>query len=361
MLRKEFITAVGMIGLVAPLSAETAPPVLLQGEKVKEGELLAGYNHTANYAVERDCDVNFTADYLYWKLSEDMSPVAALLKVTSTGAASIFNGTGKSVSLNPTYKSGFKVGVGLDLKGMDDWNLYAEYTWYQNKTNKSVTADSGELLVIDPSITPSRYASLTSTELTSSFRLHYNDAELSLQRTFYSGKKLTTMFEAGLRGLWVSQHYNVLASGLSYYETGDAFLIPEFGFFDLKRRLESWSVGPRLALGNNWLLGLGFRLIGDIAGSVLYTRYTVKEEASLSILTHQFVSAPSNYNTVRAITETSLGLGWGSYFGESNGCHFDISARYELNVFWNQGMGNMNNSGCNFYLQGLNLAARIDF
>ena len=351
MLKKELEVALVVIGAAIPL--------FVNADSMQK--MHPGYNQAANYEIENGVAINITADYLYWKLSEDMSPVAALLKVTTLESSAVFNGTGKSVLLDPTYKTGFQIGAGLGLKGMDDWTLYAEYTWHQNKTDTSVKAGSGELLVIDPSITPRRYGALVATDLDASFRLHYNAVDLSLQRTFYNGKKLTTLFGMGLRGLFVSQKYDVHTSGLSYFETGDPVLIPEPGFFDARQKLKSWALGPRFSLEGNWLLGLGFRARGDLAASILYTRYTTEEAASISILTHLLVSEASNHNTLRAVTETSLGIGWGAYLGEDKGCHFDLSASYEFNVFWNQGIASMNGGSGNFYLQGLNVAARIDF
>ena len=376
MLKKELTAALVIIGAMAPFAAQAdqpmqaqktmqassdAQPAFAQGEKLRTGDLPAGYNQAANFMCQDAWDLSFTANYLYWKLSADMDQQAVLVSSTSTDADAVFNGTGTAVAVNPTYKSGFQVGMGLALKGMDDWNLYGEYTWYQNKAHHSATAGSGQLLVLDPSVTPSRYDILTATDLESAYRLHYNAADLSLQRTFYNGKKLTATFGAGLRGLWLSQHYKVSTSGLAYLAPEDDSVTSEAGSLVTKRELKSWALGPRFTLGSNWLLGYGFRLMGDMAANVLYTRYTEQQSSDVSSLTNLSVSAPSNYNTLRAITETSLGLGWGAYCGDHDEFHFDLSASYEFNVFWNQSIASMNGGSGNFYLQGLNVALRLDF
>ena len=365
MLKNELTAALVVLGALAPFAAQAdqsnAQPTFLQGEKVKEGQLPAGYNQSAHYMCEDAWDVSFTADYLYWKLSADMDEMATLITTSSSGVAAAFNGIGTTVSVDPTYKSGFQVGMGLDLKGMDNWNLYGEYTWYQNKTHKSVEAADGQVLVIGDDLRPARYEVLSVEDLSARYRLHYNAADLSIQRSFYNGKKLTADFGVGLRGLWLSQHYKLNAGGLAYAEVDASSFTSESGTLAVKRELQSWALGPRFTLGSNWLLGCGFRFMGDLAASVLYTRYTEKDQSAVSTLTNLSISEPSNYNTLRAITETSLGLGWGSYFGQKNDFHLDLSASYEFNVFWNQSISDMNGGHGNFYLQGLNVAARFDF
>ena len=353
MLKKELLTTLSLFGVVTFFTSDV--------RAVQTEEKVAGYNHSANVKIENGWNIGLTADYLYWKLTEDMPPIASLINTSAIGASSLFNGTGSAISLNPTYKTGFQVGVELDLKGMDNWSVYAEYTWYQNKTRKSVLADSEQRLVIDSNHTPKRYARLAAEDLRADFRLHYNAVDLSLERSFYSGKKLTSLFGMGLKGLWLSQKYLAQASRLSYFERGDFVLMPELGFFNAGLELKSWALGPRCILKTNWLLGLGFSLQGDLSSSVLYTRYTKQKNDSVSFLSRLFISESSAYNTLRAVTETSLGLGWGSYLGKANEVHFDLSASYEFKVFWSQGIASMNGGDSNFYLQGLNVAAGIDF
>jgi len=69
-----------------------------------------------------------------------------------------------------------------------------------------------------------------------------------------------------------------------------------------------------------------------------------------------------NYSSLRPITESFLGLGWGSYFSD-NSFHLDLSAGYNFNTYWSWNVANVTygqNAG-NLYLQGMNIQARFDF
>lgn len=306
MLKKELTAALALMGAIAPFAAhadqgmsmnqQSGQPAYTAGESVKRGALPAGYSQSANYKIDDSYDVYFTGDFIYWCLQQDG------LVVNSSGGTTTF--------MDASYKPGFQVGLGFNMAGMDDWNMYSEYTWYKN--NHTTTAGS------------------------SSLKTHYvyNNLNVLLQRPFYWGRKLTANFGFGLRALW-------LTNNLTY--TSD----------ELNQK--SWALGPRVGLDTSWLLGAGFRFMADAGVSALYTSYTT--------FSNSFAAASDNYNTVRAITETALGLGWGSYFGDNNDFHFDLSASYEFNIYWDQNMAGVLVGGTprNNYLHGLNVAVRFDF
>ena len=246
---------------------------------------------------------------------------------------------------------------------MDNWNLYAEYTWYQNNSNKSVKPGAHEVLAVADFFKPGIYGSrvLTADSLSGAFSFHYNGADLSFQRPFYFSKKITANFGLGLKGLWISESVSLSGTGLAY---GDPLtileLIPEPGTLHVKNHRKSWGVGPRFEFASNWLLGCGFNLIGDLTTSVLYTRYTKHDSSAMTSLSNISSFSQSNYGTLRAITESSLGLGWGRYLGSNNGLHLDLITSYDFNILWNQNLL-VTGASSNVYLHGLNVAARLDF
>ena len=303
MLKKELTAALAMMGAVAPFAAYAdqgmtmnqsgQQPTYTAGEALKQGALPGAYNQSANYKIDDSYDVYFTGDFIYWCLQQD-GVIAG-----SSGGSTVF--------MDASYKPGFQVGLGFNMAGMDNWNMYSEYTWYKN--NHTTDTDTGS----------------------SKTHYVYNNLNVLLQRPFYMGRKLTANFGFGLRALWLTNNLS--------YSSGD---------LDQK----SWGLGPRFGLDSNWLLGAGFRLMANAGVSALYTSYTT--------LNGSLTSSHDNYNTVRAITETSLGLGWGSYFGDNNDFHFDLSASYEFNAYWNQNMAGVLVGGTprNNYLHGLNVAVR---
>lgn len=333
-------------------------PSYLPGEKIREGQLPGAYNESASYIVDDSWDVYFTGDFIYWQLNNHMSlgtmidSPSASTPVFATGSARIFN-------VESSYKPGFQVGMGFDMKGMDDWNLYSEYTWYMNKSTRSADVDSDDIFVMAAGPVGNR---VLADEATGTSIFHYNCADLSLQRNFYNGKKLTAMFGCGLRGRWINSKANIKATGLRTGGSTTALedFTPESGSMNSSFTQHSWALGPRFELNSNWLLGCGFKIIGDISASILYTQYTK--------INNSYTEGANHYSSVnpkkrlKSITETSLGLGWGSYFGKNNSYHFDISSAYEFIVNWEQNydvLGIIVSDNINIY--GLNIAARLDF
>jgi hypothetical protein len=294
MLKKELKVALALMGTIVPFAAQAdqpmaaspspkAQPSYAAGEAMEGDAVHGAYNQSASYVIADGWDAYLTADYIYWHLVRE----------------------GDGVELESSYKSGFQVGLGLAMKGMDDWNMYGEYTWYQNNAGDDSSSENDRN------------------------KFHYNDAFLELQRPFYFGKALTANFGMGLRGLWISDDVDA---------------------YGVHSEQKSWAVGPRFEFASSWLLGCGFKIMGDLAQSVLYTKYS-----QLSGLVYN-----CGFSTLRPVTEASLGLGWGSYFGDNDDFHFDLTVGYDFNVYWDQHLGSFDSSG-NSYLHGLNVGLRLDF
>lgn len=384
MLKKELTAALAIMGVIAPFAAQAdqpmsstsgqaTQPAYTAGESVPRGSMPGAYSQSANYNLDNSYDVYFTADFIYWNLQQDVARVGNLMDPDSSGAIGLLDGTCKTLFADTSYKPGFQVGLGFNMNGMDGWNLYSEYTWYKNTTSNTTNAGSGDVIAVDLAdhAAPGGITDdiTVATSVSGESKYHFNNLNVSLQRPFYWGRKVTANIGAGLRGLWISQTVTGSASGVTAYPSGS--LVPGASLSNSSSSFtqKSWAVGPRFELDTNWMLGAGFRIMADIAASVLYTNYT-SLDGSVSGgvtdgITADLTSNTSSYRTLRAVTETSLGLGWGSYFGDSNDFHFDLSASYEFNIYWNQNMAGMvingHGSPSNTYLRGLNIAARIDF
>lgn len=333
----------------------------LSGEKIPKGSLPGAYNQSANYVLADSSDVYFTTDFIYWCLDLENVRVGKEITPASSGALGLFTGESQTVYLGSSYKPGFQVGMGFDMAGMDHWNMYSEYTWYQNK---HTTSSSGEISlgVFGADVIVAEKASLTAD-------YRYNNLNISLQRPFYLGRKLTMNFGWGLRALWIWQKLSFNASDLDALPVGSFSELSMNGPLQIASTQKSWALGPRFGLQTNWLFGAGFRAIADAAVSILYTRYTqldgeVEGAATYGIIADLRSNTKGNIGALRAVNETLLGLGWESYLGSSRGYHLDVLLGYEFNIYWNQNMSEVishDGSAENVYLHGLNVAIRFDF
>lgn len=346
----------------------------LPGEKLKQGQIPAGYNQSAYYTCKNPWDVFLTGDYIYWAWQQEIMQVGTMIEPISLGSSAFLNGTTDIVLQTPGYASGFQLGLGGNLRGMDNWNIHADYTWYKNTDSLHTVASSTQNLAVSPTLikhvngaTP---GVLISDNITTTAELMYNAVDLVFERPFYLGRKLTANFIAGFQALWISEKFTGNGSDLSFVGTNSLIVNRLDGSFSSETKQKSWGLGPKFGFDSNWLLGSGIKIMSKASLSALYTSYItlsssltgVVSDISLANLT---ISQSDNYNTVNPVAEASLGLGWGSYLYNNN-FHFDISASYDFKVFWNQNVVNavlLESSGSpgNMSLRGLNVQVRFDF
>jgi len=369
-------------GFLAPLflshsgvadTPASVSPSYLSGEKISRGQLPGGYNETASYVCQDPWDLMLTSDYIYWAWQQEMMSIGTLINPVAQGTAAFLNGQGQVILQSPGYASGFQLGVGCNLRGMDDWVLFAEYTWYHNSDSMRISPNFPEIFAVSPSITRHVEGSdpgvLLSRDFYSSANLHFNNVDLVLQRPFYFGRKLTANFIAGLEALWISEKFKANGSRLMFASVDSILFDSVGGTFSSETKQKSWAIGPKFGFDANWLLGYGLKIMGSASLSALYTSYITLESSITGAISDINIAnftlrQEDNYNTVNPVGTASLGLGWGSYLYEDK-FHFDVSAAYDFQVFWNQNvMGVLlesNGSPGNMSLRGLNVQVCFDF
>jgi hypothetical protein len=335
------------------------------GMPIDTNKVGGAYNKEANVHIQCGTDYFITADFLYWEAMQDGMD---LVMDHTNQIASFLETSSEQIKFeNFSYKPAFKVGVGRTY-AYDGWTAYAQYTWYHHTFSTSYSG---------PSPTPSLDNFLTAqygdadthpdgdfaaTAYSSKWKLGIDIGDISVQRPSYIGTYLVLTPSLGVRGALIQQRLNGNSDNFDL-----AFLPSERTG---RYKVRSWAVGPRVGLASSWLMGCGFRFIGNGYASLLFTSYTharVNFTDDTTADVHR--KYRGNYNALRAMTELDLGLGWGDYFCDQT-YHFDLALTYDFNVFWNQNMmrhlSNQFNrvlvdSPGNLYLHGLTVEARLDF
>ena len=362
-----------------------------QQDPNKMGQFPAAYPQAASVRLDNSCDFWITGSFIYWMASSDgfnvaQFPIANAITGTATGTSNGTNtygtinaayptGVGFSNFIKPKYKPGFKVAIGWDT-GFDDWEFMAEYTWYRANEKNSITASTGSEFFYDdlPANTP--------TVASMKWRDKMQLLDVGLGRCFYVGKRVTMGFSMGIRADWFTDKLTMNGTNAAGTQ-----------YFTSTTRTKSWGLGPRIGLDSMWIIGGGFRVDGRAAGSLLFTRYTKLNYDSTTTVTSTGGSGAGaavpvafqtvdldlgnsgccgsngKYDVMRPNAELGLGFGWGTYCCD-NEFHFDIAARYDMQVFWDQNMTrtvveNVNNAtGWNprdqFY-HGPTVTLRLDF
>ena len=338
----------------------------------------AAYNFPAAYKLDDQCwDLFITASYIYWEAFQDTMPTAFqldnTLPVPTTGGIER-----ELLRANNQYKSGFKVGLGWTAPSFDNWQFYAEYTWYHpSGSNDDGDDDDCGCTVNNFVVYPncSSCTDLYATDLSSKWKVDVDLADISVQRPFYLGKRLVINPFFGLRGAWIKERFNINYGG-ALTAAGAAVATT----YNTSTHSKSWGVGPRVGMEGSWLLWGGLRIIGNASGSILYTSYTKINMTSNvpigsgsgapALATNNTWKYHKKYDALRANAELDTGLGWGMYLGCDNDFHIDLAATYDFNVFWNQNMvEDLQNQSLhhvaaapgNLYLHGLTIKARFDF
>ena len=336
-----------------------------QGDELVANQYMAAYNAPARIDVRGAWDFYGTASFTYWQPIQENMELGIVDNLIAVTPHHLYLHDGNVVNMAFDYQPGFKVGFGMNFDH-DNWDGFAEYTWFRGTTSTTTTLDQNDTTqVLLPTWGfPNGHAYFAGTE---SWRLHMDFADLQLARSYYNGTSLTFRPFFGVRGAWIRQHLDV-----DYTNRVGALTVAQ----NICEVANSWAVGPRAGLSSNWLLGEGFRIYGDGAADILYTRYThlgFKETIPLAGVVADDDIALYNQvslGTVRTHLELELGLGWGTYF-DNNNWHVDLSEGYGFQVFFNQNMfrhfqddtaaaiSNVPNG--NLYVQGMTATARFDF
>jgi hypothetical protein len=288
-----------------------------QGHSIEDENIVpSAYNHQACIVTDSS-DVFITASFIYWQALEDCNDLGHSFPVTQ-----LATNYGSVQEMTFKYKPGFKVAAGATL-GHDNWVLTGEYTWLHFTDYSAVT--------VDPTLqnlAESNYYDVNVYEIRSWWKCRYDMADIELSRPFYMGTALVFKPFGSLRGGCINQYYY----GTNYRRISD----PLLDFFYNKQK--TWLVGPRIGMDCDWIFCNYFRLVGNVAAALFYQKFNNYVELSFfndrGFYYERVLNDKSGQLTPNL--EGALGLGWGSYFGEHNSWHFDMSVLYEINYFFNQ-------------------------
>jgi hypothetical protein len=294
-----------------------------KGHAIKEKQIPNGYNQQARIKVN-GWNVYLSGSFIYWQGIEGGLSLAHLYPSSQTE-----NNGYEVINMHFKYKPGFKVALGSQL-GHDGWTLAIEYTWlhFSNTKNYSNT-------IANSNIAETWYTSDRTYAVNSKWKLRYDVIDLEMARPFYSGTCLTISPSAALRGGLIKQYYDWDAISSNYTETI---------YWPLSNNIQkSWLIGPKAGINCNFILFNYFKIISNAAMACFYQHFNNTGYVGIKYVNRSGIITPSY---TRILTDTTdqltanfdgaLGLGWGSYFGDTNRCHFDISLLYELHYFFNQ-------------------------
>ncbi|MEI6243176.1 MAG: Lpg1974 family pore-forming outer membrane protein [Chlamydiota bacterium] len=284
-----------------------------RGYALPDHSLPAGYNSYGRIDTRDSYGFFLHGSFLYWFAKEKGLDVAQFHPTDANTA------TGRILQPKGEYKCGFDAGFGFNFD-YDHWTLDFNYTrLHSTESVSSGKPDNGTLIP--------HWLIQSSSEIThvsAKWRLALDLLDLQLSRAYYQGTHLIFIPFYGLRGGWIDQKYNAKYTLVS--------VVPS------KHKTNSWIIGPRIGTEAKWLLDAGFRFYGKGAVSLFFQRFNRNlEEMNLTTPSSIEYKVKNQQNFIQPNAELTLGLGYGTYFC-NGGYHFDISAGYTFQIFWNQNM-----------------------
>ena len=312
--------------------------------------LNAAYNYSARPQTKCSWDLYVDASFVYWQ------PIQENMELALSNSLSGTEINGSMVNMAFDYKPGFKIAMG-GYFDYDNWDLSAEYTWFHSNQSKNTENLTGGVLL---STWQHPFAAGSFTKLTEKWNLKVDLADVDLGRWQYVGKNFTIRPNIGARGAWIRQDVSVIG------------MVSTLNTSNITVKSHSWGLGAKTGVDTNWMIGSGFRVIGNAEADLLFTNYTGLSYRSLLPFTPAndiFIKQKSVY-AVKPHLDLELGLGWSTYL-DCNNWYLDFAATYEFQVFFDQNMFRHFNDdqmtassrlpNGNLYLQGLTLTAKLEY
>lgn len=292
-------------------------------------------NSTGFQLYTKDIGFFFGAEFLYWTVKEGSTLQYAYRKNfpvfqvgPQDGAAMGLAGRAQKANFN--WDPGFRLKAGYQF-GHDNWQLFAEYTWFhargRNTSKKPAgfaTQDDNELIPVLAVTFPTIFTSFVN-EVKSHIRFTENILDLKVERFVGLSKYLVLGFNAGYEGAWIAQHWKLMA--LSN---------PVFAQHTLTK--ENWhfsGAGPLIGVDSDWYLTKNFTLYFNGMGSILYGFYDhfVETLPSTGVVNNILQRAHSKNHHFVPHTTLEIGLDWDYRFGRRSSVNF--YAGYEINSWFN--------------------------
>lgn len=324
----------------------------------------AAYNAPSRVQLLDRWDLFFSGNFIYWNASEENLE----LGVVSDTSNALYSVNGNIVNQDFTYAPGFQIGLGGNLN-RDHWDVFFQYTWFRNTDTVTTSLDAASGEVLYPFLSLPDVANPTYLWGEEKWHLAMDIIDAEIGRSYYVGTALTFRPFFGARSAFIRQSLDV-----DYRNETTQFL--NFRNVSVDQTTHSWGIGLRGGVNMSWCLGKGVRMYGDGSADLLFTQYTklrwdqqATNAAGATPTGGLFTLRQKDLNYLRPHAAFELGFGWGDYF-YSRKFHFDISAGYGFQVFFNQNMFRafMDDQGLHgtlpngdLFIHGMTASTRFDF
>ncbi len=277
-------------------------------------------------------DVCFYADFLAMQAKQDGMEFAIADTGVVSSSSALTDGSLGGFSNDHrdwTYNFGARFGVAFYVDH-DAWFIDADWTWLNIRDYKKFGSSTGggHLIPIWETGDPTTPDSVYGPRSSAVWNCNLNILDIKLGKPYYISRYVVFNPHFGFRGGWIDQHFSVDYSGeLIPGPTNNRTI--HHGQNDF------WGIGLRTGLESEWMIGQGFSIIANTAGSLLYGKFRIDQQLQIPDFTDgSFVVADRHYMNLPT-AEVALGLAWGRRFMNDR-YYVSVKAAYEFQVWFDQ-------------------------
>ena len=210
-----------------------------------------GYSGEPLPKEERHCVVYGELDYLLWFANQ-------------SGLHYPTTATGSSPHLNSNWDSGVRATIGVQPSR---WDTRLAYTYYSTHSNDQVSANPETILTSYPS-TAGVF------KVSAKWSLNFNRLDWEVGRKILFGRNFSLRPFFSLEGLDADQKFHLNTKTISLdLSTG----LPLTDVINAKNKNSLLSIGVRAGFNAGFRLGAGFEFYGNLAGSILWGQFKLKQ------------------------------------------------------------------------------------
>ncbi len=277
-----------------------------------------------NVSTRKESGWALSADFLYWRPSEDTS---------SIWASAISIGQNTSSWDVPSFKFkrafGFRLGTGYNL-AYDQWDTALYWTWF--RTEKSHTIRHAPDTFINPEFDAAFLTRNNALSLKGHWSLLFNMFDWELGRSYWVSRCLFLRPFMGIKGGWIHQSIRARYSDLIINDVQT----DNSGRERLKNNF--WGIGPSAGINTKWKVrDLGFHYLnffGDFSFATLWGSWACSDVYK-NTLAHKFSVKTKNSSLGVPMFRGFVGIGWDANL-RANRSHFAAKLGFEMQLWLNQ-------------------------
>lgn len=225
---------------------------------------------------------------------------------------------------------GLRVGLGYKTPH-NDWDVVARYTWYSlhDSSSHQKTYPSNLFSIRSIVVVPCD-------RVKSHIDIDLNNVEMELARSFFLSKNFSVRPHIDAKSTWID-----LDQKIHYTISTAPYIAEEIKQHEVKitEDCRFWGVGPRAGIDTSLYIGDGFSILGEIAGSILYSSFKTSmkqnfpfpdpEDTHLSTL----FKVKHRFHRFIPFVQMFLGLKWHTYLNDHRQ-FLQLKLGYEAQYYW---------------------------